>query len=445
MHTELRINALPALLQAERLKVDQTITGVCLDKKNLCVRYNVPSKNIRQQFSLFKEGQQRHGMTFDPVPDGAPIPSEAEAETALRSLQTAQKIPQAEAEFGVRLAFAFADFVMKNWSESNFLTTEQILSEALAQARQTHNPSQRKRKLGGQWEVAGILDQEVQGFSLDAITYIVVLGQKDNEGNTVERLATRRRYHEVMRLPGGPSAILSFEQWMSFFWRERSVGAGVYLLFPLQPVLQVMGAPSLSEKGIKAVHRITSWSGRYEAILLSTGQMQIQEVDGWQDNGMVNLAPDDPRKKRKRLSTPVCVPGVPSMSEPSGEGLLLSIRGSMGLGDLTARQTCLVELVDAQQNTYKYADFPEGGISGLGPFGLGLFELEDDPFAASPCAALAVVDAKQELLWSSDPSRAAEIAAGMLRLWRPVEVGERGEPLGMGDERDGKGLATAQL
>eukprot|EP00820_Chromera_velia_P013342 Cvel_23860.t1-p1 / transcript=Cvel_23860.t1 / gene=Cvel_23860 / organism=Chromera_velia_CCMP2878 / gene_product=hypothetical protein / transcript_product=hypothetical protein / location=Cvel_scaffold2511:766-2304(-) / protein_length=264 / sequence_SO=supercontig / SO=protein_coding / is_pseudo=false len=171
--------------------------------------------------------------------------------------------------------------------------------------------------------------------------------------------------------------------------------------------------------------------------------VQIQEVDGWQDNGMVNLAPDDPRKKRKRLSTPVCVPGVPSMSGPSGEGLLLSIRGLMGLGDLTARQTCLLELVDAQQNTYiQVCRFPRRRH--LRSW-LGLFELEDDPFAASPCAALAVVDAKQELLWSSDPSRAAEIAAGLLRLWRPVEVGERGEPLGMGEERDGKGLATAQL
>uniref|UniRef100_A0A0G4FJG4 Uncharacterized protein n=1 Tax=Chromera velia CCMP2878 TaxID=1169474 RepID=A0A0G4FJG4_9ALVE len=75
-------------------------------------------------------------MTFDPVPDGAPIPSEAEAETALRSLIAAQKIPQAEVEFGIRLAFAFADFVTKNWSESSSFTTDHILSEALAKTRQ---------------------------------------------------------------------------------------------------------------------------------------------------------------------------------------------------------------------------------------------------------------------------------------------------------------------
>uniref|UniRef100_A0A0G4IEY0 Cadherin-like beta-sandwich-like domain-containing protein n=1 Tax=Chromera velia CCMP2878 TaxID=1169474 RepID=A0A0G4IEY0_9ALVE len=180
--------------------------------------------------------------------------------------------------------------------------------------------------------------------------------------------------------------------------------AGVTLAYPASPIMQVKNAPPRSVEGNPAMHRITSWSGRYEAILLSTGQMQIQEVDGWQDNGMVKLAPDDPRKDDDRHITPICVPGVPSMSGPTGDGLFLSIRGSLGLGDLTARQNCLLELVDAQQNTYKYADFPEGGISGLAPFRLVLVELEDDPFAATPCAALAVVDANDEVLWSSPRS-----------------------------------------
>uniref|UniRef100_A0A0G4G4U6 Uncharacterized protein n=1 Tax=Chromera velia CCMP2878 TaxID=1169474 RepID=A0A0G4G4U6_9ALVE len=82
------------------------------------------------------------------MPTGAPVPSDAEAETALRSLLAAQKIPQEEAEFGIRLAVAFADIVTKNWSESSSFTTDHILSEALAQARQAHSDS-RQSEQGG--------------------------------------------------------------------------------------------------------------------------------------------------------------------------------------------------------------------------------------------------------------------------------------------------------
>uniref|UniRef100_A0A0G4FSP0 Uncharacterized protein n=1 Tax=Chromera velia CCMP2878 TaxID=1169474 RepID=A0A0G4FSP0_9ALVE len=148
MHTELHVSALPTLLQVECLKVNWTIAGLRVDKKNLCVRYNARNKNITQQFSLFREGQQRQGITFDPVPAGASVPSEAEAETALRSLLTAKKLPQEEAEFGITVAVAFADIITKNWSESSSLTTDHILSEALEQARQAHSDS-RQSEQGG--------------------------------------------------------------------------------------------------------------------------------------------------------------------------------------------------------------------------------------------------------------------------------------------------------
>uniref|UniRef100_A0A0G4I4C0 Uncharacterized protein n=1 Tax=Chromera velia CCMP2878 TaxID=1169474 RepID=A0A0G4I4C0_9ALVE len=111
--------------------------------------FNVRSKNINQQFSLFREGQLREGITSDPIPAGTSIPSEAAAKAALQSLITAQRIPQKEAEFGIKVAVAFANIVTKNWSdlESSSFTTQHMLSEALAQARkadnETANPSTR--------------------------------------------------------------------------------------------------------------------------------------------------------------------------------------------------------------------------------------------------------------------------------------------------------------
>uniref|UniRef100_A0A0G4I252 Uncharacterized protein n=1 Tax=Chromera velia CCMP2878 TaxID=1169474 RepID=A0A0G4I252_9ALVE len=95
---------------------------------------NVRSKDITQEFPLFREGQQRQGITFDPVPAGALVPSDAEAKIALQSLLAVQTILQEEAEFGIRLAVAFADIVTKNWNQLSSFTTEDILSEALAQA-----------------------------------------------------------------------------------------------------------------------------------------------------------------------------------------------------------------------------------------------------------------------------------------------------------------------
>uniref|UniRef100_A0A0G4I3G7 Uncharacterized protein n=1 Tax=Chromera velia CCMP2878 TaxID=1169474 RepID=A0A0G4I3G7_9ALVE len=137
-HGNLHVNWLAARLRAECLNVNHTITGVHLEKENLSVKYHVRSKNITQEFSLFREGQQRQGIAFHPngMPADASVPSEAQAKTALRSLLAAQEIPKEAAEFGMKVAVTFADIVTKNWSESNSFTTDRILSEALSHARQ---------------------------------------------------------------------------------------------------------------------------------------------------------------------------------------------------------------------------------------------------------------------------------------------------------------------
>uniref|UniRef100_A0A0G4FS94 Uncharacterized protein n=1 Tax=Chromera velia CCMP2878 TaxID=1169474 RepID=A0A0G4FS94_9ALVE len=135
------MGALSGRLQAERLKINPTVTGLCVDKANLCVRYNVPNKNITKHFSLFREGQLLESITSEPMPAGAPLPSAEQTQAALQSLLSAQKIPQEEAELGIRVAVAFADQVVKNWSALDSLTTQGILSEALAQVRETErNP-----------------------------------------------------------------------------------------------------------------------------------------------------------------------------------------------------------------------------------------------------------------------------------------------------------------